>query len=182
MGKPTTMNSSKEIDVENQFLEAYEDYSDAIFRHCYFRLSDRAKAQSVTQETFLRAWEYLESGKEVKNLRALLYKIANNLIIDRYRAKKPLSVEALSEEGFAFSIDDRDKLQDSIAGKEILSVLNELDDLYREAMVLRYVDDLSVQEISEVLGETENAISVRLHRGLKKLKALLEPNHGTENS
>ena len=168
------------MDIETKFLEAYEDYSDAIFRHCYFRLSDRAKAQSVMQETFLRAWEYLESGKEVKNLRALLYKIANNLIIDRYRAKKTLSVEALIDEGFTFGVDDRDKLQDHIAGKEILAVLQELDGLYREAMVLRYVDDLSVQEISEVLGESENAISVRLHRGLKKLKALLNSSgHGT---
>lgn len=170
------------IDIENQFLEAYEDYSDAIFRHCYFRLSDRAKAQSVTQETFTRAWEYLGRGKEVKNLRALLYKIANNLIIDRYRAKKSLSIEALTEEGFSFSVDDRDKLQDAITGKEILLVLNELDDLYREAMVLRYVDDLSVQEISEVLGESENAISVRLHRGLKKLKVLLKTHEAGEGT
>lgn len=161
------------MNFENQFLEAHEDYAEAIFRHCYFRLSDRVKAESVTQETFLRAWEYMASGKKVDNLRALLYKIANNLIIDRYRAKKSLSVEAMVAEGFAFSIDERDKLYDKIAKREIFGALKELDDMYREVMMLRYSDDMTVGEISEVLGESENTISVRLHRGLKKLKTLL---------
>lgn len=59
-------------------------------------------------------------------------------------------------------------------GERVLDRLNDLPELYREALTLRYVDGLSPKEISEIIGESENVVSVRVHRGLKKLKELLE--------
>ena len=75
-------------DREVKFLEAYDQYSDAIFRYCYYRVYDREKAKDCVQEAYCRTWKYMESGKEIENLRALLYRIATNIIIDDSRKKK----------------------------------------------------------------------------------------------
>ncbi|MBI2052936.1 MAG: sigma-70 family RNA polymerase sigma factor [Candidatus Ryanbacteria bacterium] len=64
----------------------------------------------------------------------------------------------------------------SCSGAEALKALGNLEPAYREVLVLRYVEDLSLGEIAAILGETENAVSVRIHRGLKKAKEFLE--HG----
>src|SRR3989338_4735544 len=89
--------------MQDEFLQAYEAYNDAIFRYCYFRVYDRERARELSQETFMKAWEYLSrTGKKIENLRAFLYKIATNLIIDnsRQKGKKTVSLDQLHEEGF----------------------------------------------------------------------------------
>jgi len=156
------------------FLEAYDNHADAIFRHCFFRVFSREKAQDLTQETFTKSWEYISRGGEIKNIRAFLYKVASNLIIDESRKKRALSLDALMEEGFDFGTDERGKLEDIISAKEALVLMEKLDDSYKEVVLLRYVEDLSPKEIAEILGETENMVSVRIHRGVKKIKELIK--------
>ncbi len=161
---------------ENQrFIESYEDYADAIYRHCYFRLYEKEQSRDIMQETYLRAWEYLAKGKKVENLRAFLYKIANNLCIDYIRRKKESSLDALVEEGFDASLEGAREIERKSEASRAISTLQKLDELYREVMIMRYVDDLSVKEIAEIMGETENTISVRIHRSLAELKEVFVP-------
>ena len=75
------------MNQEQQFLKAFERFADAIFKHCFFRVSDREVAKDLVQETFSRTWEHIALGKEVRDYRAFLYRIANNLIVDFYRKK-----------------------------------------------------------------------------------------------
>lgn len=157
------------------FLEAYEQLSDAIFRHCYFRVSDRDKAKELMQEVFTRTWQFISAGKDIQNMKAYLYKVANNLIIDQYRKKKEVSLDDLQEEGFDPGFDDREHLENFIAGKEAMALLTNLDDLYREVVVMKYIDNMTVSEIAQVLQISENVVSVRLHRALRKLRSLF--NH-----
>ena len=84
-------------DQENQFLKAYDAYSESIYRHCFFRVWRKGRAEELLQETFLRLWTYLIKGNKVENIRALLYKIANNLIIDESRKKKEESLDQILE-------------------------------------------------------------------------------------
>jgi RNA polymerase sigma-70 factor (ECF subfamily) len=65
---------------------------------------------------------------------------------------------------------------DRFDGKRALAALEQLPDLYKEVLILRYVESLSPKEIAQSIGESENAVSVRIHRGLKKLQAILTPN------
>jgi RNA polymerase sigma-70 factor (ECF subfamily) len=60
-------------------------------------------------------------------------------------------------------------------GKRAIVALQTLPDVYKEALSLRYVEGLTPKEIADIVGESENAVSVRIHRGLKKLKLILEP-------
>lgn len=157
---------------EEQFLKWYDQFSDVMFRHCVFRLSDRDKAKDVTQEAFIRLWKYVAEGKEVVNARAMLYKIVNNLIIDEYRRKDHVSLDKMREEGFDPGYDLRGELEISDECSRVLARMNELPERYREVLVMRHVDGLSVKEIARLMGEAENAISVRIHRAIEKFKRL----------
>jgi RNA polymerase sigma-70 factor, ECF subfamily len=175
-------------ELEKQFSDAFEAYSDELFRHASMRLPDREKALELTQEAFLRTWEYVQKGEEIAQMRPFLYRTLRHLIIDEYRRKKSVSLEAMvegSEDGNVETLlppDESNTLEAAIErfdGKEALKQLQELPDPYREALSLRFVEGLNPREIAEIVGESENAVSVRIHRGLKKLKVLLE-HHGSE--
>jgi len=160
--------------VERQFLELYENLAEPLFRHCYFRLSDREKARDLMQESFTRTWERLVDGEKIKNLKAFVYRVANNLIIDIYRKKKESSLDLLQEDGFDPGSDDHEAILSMIAERELVEILGNLDDKYRQVIVMRYIDDLVPREIAGIVGETENTVSVRLHRGLHKVRDLIK--------
>ena len=161
-------------DHHKEFLAAYEQFADAIFRHCFFRTSDRELALDLSQETFTRAWTYIAEGGEVENMRAFLYRVANNLVVDGFRKKKTSSLDKLQEEGFDPADTSIASAGISLDVRQALGVLEAIDPSYREVVTLRYIDDLSIAEIAELLQQSENVISVRIHRGLKKARELLE--------
>ncbi len=157
-------------DQKKQFLELYDTHADAIFRHCFFRVYDREQAKDLVQEVFCRIWMSISEGKEIDNFSAFLYKVANNLIIDHARKKKAVSLDSLMEEGFTLRDDSHIKLKDSIDAKDVIRLVQILDDGYREVIVMRFIDQLSPKEIAIILGVTENVVSVRINRGIKKLR------------
>lgn len=172
------------MDAQTAFTKVYEEHADTLFRHCYFRLSNRERALELTQEAFMKTWDTIAQGKEIESTRAFLFRVLNNLIIDEYRKKKSSSLDALLEkEGVSEgSFDDlrtggleeeMEKVELSFQSEELQVALKELPDNYRSVVVMRFVDELRPKEIAEVLGETENAISVRINRGVKKLEELL---------
>jgi RNA polymerase sigma-70 factor (ECF subfamily) len=159
--------------AEEQFQVAYEQYADAIFRHCYFRIFDRERGKDLMQETFVRAWGYLQEGKTVDNMRAFLYRIANNLIIDEIRKKKEVSLDDLRTKGWDPGYDGTVDMQKRVEEGKIFAMLHRVQKDYREVIIMRYIDGLSPAEIAEILGESANTISVRLHRGIKQLHSFL---------
>ena len=160
--------------IEPMFLKLYEEYADAIFRHCYFRINNREEATDLTQEVFMKVWRYMANGEKIDNHRALFYKMANNSVIDYYRRKKPVSLDSLNEAGFDMASNDHQKINNLVEAKQVAQFLNKLEPDYKQALTMRYIDDLSVQEIADILGERENTVSVRIHRGLEKIKNLIE--------
>lgn len=167
----------KKSDEEN-FIKAYEKLADAIFRHCYFRVNDRELAKDLLQETFTKTWDFIARGGEVKNFRPFLYKVANNLVIDYYRNKKtiPLSLDELKEKGVEPRLiyEGKENPELTHLKDNLLEIINKLEQNYREVIIMRYIDELSIKEISVMLNDSENVIYVRIHRGLKKLKEILK--------
>src|ERR1044071_643544 len=87
-----------EQQTENEFLAAYDSYSQALYKHCFFRVYSAAKAEELVQDTFMKTWDYIRKGHKVENLKAFLYKTANNLIIDYSRKKRDVSLEQQLDE------------------------------------------------------------------------------------
>ena len=159
--------------TEQEFIKAYDQFADAIFRHCVFRISDREKAKDIAQGTFVRLWDYMSQQKEIDNMRAFLYRIANNLIIDEYRKKKDESLDRMrDDEGFDVGFEMRNDIETKDEHARALLLLDALSDKYRESLVMRHIDGLSVKDIAHLTHETENVISVRIHRAIEKLKTL----------
>jgi RNA polymerase sigma-70 factor, ECF subfamily len=162
-------------DPSQLLTAAYDEYADAIFRHCYFRVFSRERGKELMQETFLRTWQYLSDGKEVENMRAFLYRIANNLIVDEARKKREASLEAMQEGGFDPAGEDGfEKASKLLEEQRILSTLGKLDKPYRDVFIMRHIDGLKPAEIAELLGESANTVSVRLHRATEQLRKFLQ--------
>jgi len=169
------------LDQEERFLQAFREFNEALFRHATFRLSDREKAIDVVHDTFTKAWTYVRDGHSIDSYKPFLYKVLNNLIIDEYRKRRESSldaifeVEGVDESNFSELIgDDVDTLINTLDGKKAVEALTELPDVYREVIIMRYVDELKPREIADLIEESENVVSVRIHRGIAMLKAYTE--------
>ena len=159
--------------AQELFAQAYEEYSDAIFRHCYFHTFKREEAKEFMQEAFMKTWEYIASGREVEQMRPFLYRTATNLMINASKKKQEASLDAMQEEGFDPGAEDEAHGRDFLEEKRVMEVLNQIEEPYRQAVMLRYIEDLEPAEIAEITGDTPNVVSVRVHRGLKQLRSLL---------
>jgi len=163
--------------VEKLFGEIYERESDAIFRFCLLRTSDREVALDFTQDTFMRFWNSLMLEKDIKNHRTFLFTIARNIVIDWYRKKKAFSLETLMENAAegrsSFVLAAPDDVEMNTEAAFLIDKIRELPEPYSNAVYLRCVEELKPREISEILGESANVISVRISRGLEQLRALL---------
>ncbi|MFZ2886236.1 MAG: RNA polymerase sigma factor [Minisyncoccia bacterium] len=166
---------------EAAFLEAYNAHSSALFRHASFRVSNRERALDLTQDAFLKAWDYVQKGGEVQEYKSFMYRVLNNLIIDEYRKKKSSSLDeilendtgAMEERMSEGSVSEREEeLDETDLAERIREKIVLLPDTYREVITLRYVDGLSPKEIAGLIGVSENVVSVRIHRGTHKLRAL----------
>lgn len=162
---------------EDRFLKAFEEYSDALFRHASIRISDREKAIDLVHDTFTKVWVYVKNGQQIDSYRPFLYKVLNNLIIDSYRKKSEMSLDALLEkEGVdegsfpELSESTTEALAATIDGKQAFELVALLPDTYKEVLVLRFVDELGPREIAALIEESENVVSVRIHRGLQLLR------------
>lgn len=173
---------SKEHDkIKDIFMKSYEEHSDALFRFCYFQVSNREVATDILQDTFTKTWIYLKDGKKIDNLKAFLYKVAKNLIIDYRRKKKSTSLDAITETGVDFKSED--DLSDNITNegdkKFVISKLNKLEDKDREILTMRYVNEMSIKEIADTLEMTTNNVSVKIHRAVEKMKDILKEHYET---
>lgn len=155
-----------------RFNEAYEAYADSIFRHIYFRISDRERALELTQEVFSGFWKQLNTGVHIKHPQAFLYRSAHNAFVNELRDRKhTVSLESLMNTGVDFP-HPGPNAEELALQREVVEKMGGIDEPYREALLLRYVDGLQVKEIAALTGENENTVSVRLKRGIEKLKTL----------
>lgn len=168
----------KGLKTTESFLAVYDELADAIFRHCYFRVYDRERAKDLTQDTFTKTWEYLVRGNAIDNPKAFLYRVANNLIIDYSRRKKDSSLDELVEQGFDTGTDEHKAILAAADAHSAVKLIGRLDEKYRQVVLMRYVDDLKPKEIALATGETENVVSVRIHRGMEQLREILSEKNG----
>lgn len=157
-------------DFIEMFGDAYERYSDAIYRHCFHKMSDSAEAEDIMQEVFVRLWEYVNDGKTIENMQSFLYTVTNNLIVDQQRKKNRapfVSLDDLQEKGFDPGKEDYQKVRQKLDVWAMLLKKKRQRDY--KLLVMRYIDGMQPIDIASVLGIPTSIISVRLHRALKML-------------
>ncbi len=158
----------------NFFLSVYEDTHGPLLKRAVFKTSNQEVGKDLVQQAFMKFWIYIKDNKEIKNPKALIYKIANNLIIEWYRKKKQSSLEELMEKGLSPA--DKTQVENIEKNAEIHNVFHLLNLLPRheqDLIVLRYVEGLTPGEIGNLMDEEENTISVRLHRSVNHLRSVM---------
>ena len=170
------MKEANRQQYTDQFMEYYERYHNDIFRFCMIKTKNRSQSLEITQETFMKFWEYIIKNKTITNERPLLYRIANNLIIDFYRKKKDILVEDFTNGEYEHYVkDDAYQRQENILnGEKIIDLLHELPELTREIITLRFVNDFSISEIAQTIQRDNKTVSVYLHRGIKQLRSIVK--------
>jgi len=174
MPRTATFMMVKKIETKMQTIlsKAHHDYDKMLNARAYFKLNDHAIGEDLVQDTFLKTWKYLLKGGKIDMMKAFLYHILNNLIIDEYRKNKTSSLDFLMEKGFDISNENHERLFDIMDGKTAALLIDELPKKYQNVMRLKYLKDLTLQEISLITGQSKNTIAVQTYRGLEKLKAL----------
>jgi len=166
-----------------EFSKIYDQNVRKIYRFIYIKVNSQEVAEDLTSETFLRGWESFKSKPQIKNPTAFLYQIARNLVTDFYRKKD--QTKCVSLENCREISDPRiDLEQGSIIRSEvenIRNVLRGLKDDYQNVVIWRYVEDLSIAEIAQMMEKSEGAVRVMLHRALKEIREkLLNNKNGQE--
>lgn len=166
----------QEESTEASFIAAYDEHLEALYRYFFFRLNDRERAMDLAQETFMRAWQYVRRGGVIDAMRPFLYATAANLFKNELRGRKPVvSLDALYEEiGFDPEGATEEEFNDAAEARQLMRRVAELSERDQETLTLRYAEGLPVKEIAQLLGQKESAVSVRIHRALRKLKDLHE--------
>ncbi len=149
-------------------LPLREEYG-KIYRYCYFKVRNRALAEDLTQEAFLRFFarhDYVDRGKPL----AYLYTVARNLCADSFRERKALPLEdeqnEIPAQGDAYAA-----LEANVALRQALAGLAEDE---RELLLLRYANELSMAEISGFTGLSRFALRRKINGALGKLKQTLK--------
>lgn len=151
---------------------AHKDYSKGLGLHAFYKISNKELSNDLVQETFLKTFQYLLKGGKIVLVRAFLYHILNNLIIDEYRKKKNSSLDELIEKGYEPASENNERQINILDGERAMNLIPLLPKTYRDLMQMRYIQDLSIEEMSLQTGKSKKTLSVNLHRGLAKLKTL----------
>jgi RNA polymerase sigma-70 factor (ECF subfamily) len=168
------MNPEEEGRIQTELTVAHNDYEKGLNVHGFFKLHNHATGEDLVQETFMKTWAYLAKGGKIEIMKAFLYHVLNNLIIDEYRKgkHKTSSLDNLMEKGFKPKIDDYERLFKNLDSKEALLLIDDLPQIYQEVIQMKYIQELSTQEMSIITGHSKNSITVQAHRGLIKLRFL----------
>lgn len=163
------------------FIQVYDENVKDIHRFVYFKVGNKEEANDLTSMTFLKAWNHIQNNslEDGKTLRALLYKIARNAIIDYYRESgNKLAVSLDDEENPIEIADEQEDTQGKLDREADLELIRKklplLKEEYREVVIMRFINDLTLEEIADISGKTKGNIRVILHRALKALRELVE--------
>lgn len=157
------------------FAKLYDILINPIYRYVYFKVNSN-DAEDLVETVFLKVWENIRQySPKKKSFAAWVFKIAHNLVVDYYRGLTDKSVDGLS-----FDIPDQTrehnpiKTTQRLLDSELLKIaLSKINSKYRDIIVYKFINELSNQEVAEILGKSEGSLRILQFRALKALKVAL---------
>ncbi len=159
------------------FGQLYENYLDQIYRYIFYRIGDHNEAEDLTEIVFLKAWEKLPQFKEnahIRNFRAWIYRIAHNLVIDKYRTRKQhVSLDNIRElQTHAPTPEEHTHMQDE--SQKLIQAISQLPPTLQQVIVCRFINQLSHAETARIIGAKEGYVRVLQYRALKIMRENLQ--------
>ncbi|MFT8312237.1 MAG: RNA polymerase sigma factor SigW [Sporolactobacillus sp.] len=165
---------------QQAFAELVERYKNSVFAICLRMVGNAQEAEDLSQEAFIRAYNHIDQYDHERKFSTWLFRIATNLSIDFLRRRKNVvSLDAVvpGTEGLSLNAmlpDEGEQPEDRIVRKEteemVQGEIKKLPEKYRSAVVLKYIEDLSLKEISEIMEIPVGTVKTRIHRGREMLR------------
>lgn len=171
----------------NTFTTEAPQYAQQLFATAMRMTRNRADAEDLVQDTYLKAWRAYDSYEEGTNLRAWLFRIMTNTFINKYNAaqRRPTETDLDDvEELFLYrrlgsfdqnkmSASAEDQMMELFTDDEVRNAIEELPETFRLPLILADVDGFAYKEIADMLGVPIGTVMSRLHRGRKQMQKLL---------
>lgn len=163
---------------ERALTRLYNVFSDRVFRFIYYRIQDRARAEDLTNEVFVRMLESVEKFRPVGDdaslvLTGWIFTIARNLIIDDYRRAKVRATDPLPENDQDLP-DDAFDMDLHLTRADLQKALGQLTEEQQTVLLMRFEEGFTSIQIAKMLGKTEMAIKALQRRGLAAMARLLQ--------
>ena len=171
------LNGDKE-----EFTEIVNRYLKMVYNFTYRLVGSEKEAEDITQEVFLKVWKSIKKFDLEKNFKTWIFTIAKNTAVDYLRKRKDIPMSAFdNDEGGNFiedSLEDIERRPDEVFAlaqnkKQIEKVMKELSIMQREVMILKYVNEMSLSEVSEIMDMPRETVKSHHRRALLKIKKLL---------
>lgn len=161
----------------NAFIRKYQKF---VFSTAFRYLKDHEDAEDISQEIFIKALRGLKGYKGNSSLSTWLYRITKNTCLNFIRKKKLKTFVSYSNDGEEFydlaskDINAQQQMESDEFKNEFLKAMNSLPEKQRETFALRYYEELSYEEMSEMLGTSVGGLKANCFQAVKKLSSLLK--------
>lgn len=160
---------SEHSSAQQAIQELYELYSNDIYRYARLSLGHSSDAYDAVQEVFVRAFRTWSTYRRDANEKTWLMSIARNYIVDLYRKRR-------TEKKFLSTYDPPEEPVPSDSAEilvEVEEALSQLKQEYRQTIILRYIENLSMKDTAQCLGWSETKVTTTTHRAMTKLRKML---------
>ena len=164
--------------AQNGNVEAFGDLYDIflaeIYRFVYYKVLHKEIAEDLTEDIFFKVWQNLNKYKKTQfKFSSWLYRVAHNTVID-YVRKENIFIEEIDPNLSDEKTCTKKNTENYFNHKILTKVLQSLPENQKEAVILKYINDLTNKEIAEVLKKSETAVRILLSRALKKMQELIK--------
>ncbi|MDD5547802.1 MAG: RNA polymerase sigma factor [Candidatus Pacebacteria bacterium] len=159
------------------FGSLYDHYLPQIYRFVYLKVSSKSTAEDLTHEVFLNAWKNLKGYTKTEfPFSSWLYQLARNEVIDFYRTKKKdVSIEDIEED--LLGIQEKVDLDEKLNLEKVRKLIFKLKPEQQDVVIMRFIEDLSHEEIATAIEKSVGAVRIIQHRALNLLKELYGKNN-----
>lgn len=160
-------------DVDS-FARLYDIFITPVYRYIYYKVNP-VEVEDLTELVFLKIWENIQKyQKGAYSFSAWVFRIARNLVIDHYRLFKDTAELTDQYADEREHVSPKVRAEESLTKEHLKLALNKLQNAHREILLLKFMEDLSNEEIAAMLDKTEGSLRIMQFRALKALRKILQ--------
>ncbi len=174
-GEEKLIQDAVKVGDSSAFGKLYDHYQPMIYRFVFVKVGRREEAEDITHQVFLQAWQNIRGYRHRGYpFGSWLYRIARNQVIDHYRSRRDdVSLEMADVEGAAIEVEHHDaSLQMDV--ERVMAAIRLLKPEYQDAIIFRFIEDLSIRETAAAMHKTEGAVKLIQHRAIEELRKKMD--------
>ena len=166
---------------KDALTKLYGVFREKIYRYVFFKCGNHADAEDITNEVFLRMIQSIANFQwKGIGFSSWLFKIASNLVIDYYRNKSRRNIESIEKRDYIGET-NWEQISEFLDNRDLFHAIykdtDDLTDLQKEVVNLRFIGDLSLKETAEAMSKNVNSVKAIQHAAIKKLKEKVQENN-----